>query len=447
MQKFPRVSRKVALTDRFLRALKTSGGRIEVADGGCRGLSIRCTTAGAKTWTFAYKLNGRMRRITLGEFPALSLGEARTQADQRRAQRREGDDPRALQDAERTAKAQTTLTFAELCERYIEHVKAGAKISWKTDEGYLKRPKAKFGRRPAISITKRELMDFFELLARKSKSSANRTQSTVRTMWGWAADRDHIPTNFLAGLKKVGGKENEKDRVLTLDEIREFLAALLDAQAEAEVTETVALGLKGILLTAQRPGEVAGMMLSELHDLDGAAPHWIIPRPRTKNKKSEHTVPLSPTAVLLIQEALEVSNEYAKGKNDRPVFASRFEGVTTLARHSLSQAVRRLVKDKKYADKFAKFTPHDLRRTSATLAQSKRIPRDYVKALLNHKDGDVTAVYARWHMFDEKREAVTAIESALLPLMTAPSRARISSAMRRSHHGGKTTAASRMAIK
>jgi integrase len=418
MRKFPRVSQKVALTDRFLRALKAQNGRIEVGDAGCRGLSIRCTTAGTKTWTFAYKLNGRMRRITLGEFPALGLSEARTQADERRAQRREGNDPRALQDAERTAKAQTTLTFGELCERYIEHVKAGGKISWKTDEGYLKRPKAKFGRRPAISITKRELMDFFESLARKSKSSANRTQSTVRTLWGWAADRDHIPMNFLAGLRKVGGKEKEKDRVLTADEIREFLIALV--APEVEVTATVQLALKGILLTAQRPGEVAGMMLSELHDLAGAAPHWIIPRIRTKNKKTEHTVPLSPAAVCLIQEALEVSKAYAKGKNDRPVFASRFEGVTTLARHSLSQAVRRLVKDEKNADGFAKFTPHDLRRTAATLAQSMRIPRDHVKALLNHKDGDVTAIYARWHMFDEKRETALAIEAAVLPLMSAP---------------------------
>jgi integrase len=157
-------------------------------------------------------------------------------------------------------------------------------------------------------------------------------------------------------------------------------------------------------------------MLSELHDLAGAAPHWIIPRDRTKNKKTEHTVPLSPAAVRLILEALEVSRDYAKGQNDKPVFASRFEGVTTLARHSLSQAVRRILADKK----FAKFTPHDLRRTAATLAQSLRVPRDYVKALLNHKDGDVTAIYARWHMFEEKREAAMAIEAAVSPLMSAP---------------------------
>lgn len=418
MRKFPRVSQKKSLTDGFVRALKAPGGRTEVGDAGCRGLSLRCTPAGVKTWTFAYKLNGRMRRITLGEYPALGLSEARGQADARRAQRQGGKDPRAQQDAERAAQAQSTLTFAELCERYIEQVKDRGKISWKTDEGYLKRPKAKFGKRPVVSLAKRELMDFFESIARTSKSSANRTQSTVRTMWGWAADRDHIPMNFLAGIKKIGGKENEKDRVLTADELRAFLAALADTDVEA--TEIVRMALKGILLTAQRPGEVAGMMLSELHDLSGGAPHWIIPRIRTKNKKTEHTVPLSPEAVRLILEALEFSKGYAKGKNDAPVFASRFDNVMTLARHSLSQAVRRILHDKKYTEKFAKFTPHDLRRTAATLAQSLRIPRDYVKALLNHKEGDVTAIYARWHMFEEKREAAMAIEAAVLPLMPRP---------------------------
>ena len=56
---------------------------------------------------------------------------------------------------------------------------------------------------------------------------------------------------------------------------------------------------------------------------------------------------------------------------------------------------------------------------SATLAQSLRVPRDNAKALLNHKDGDVTAIYARWHMFDEKREASLAIEAAVLPLIRA----------------------------
>jgi integrase len=64
-----------------------------------------------------------------------------------------------------------------------------------------------------------------------------------------------------------------------------------------------------------------------------------------------------------------------------------------------------------------RLTSHDLRLTAATLAQSLRIQLDYVKALLNHKDQDVTSIYARWHMFEEKREAVIAIEAGVLPLI------------------------------
>jgi integrase len=156
---------------------------------------------------------------------------------------------------------------------------------------------------------------------------------------------------------------------------------------------------------------------SELHDLDGPAPHWIIPAARTKNKLAEHAVPLSPAAVRLIgealnaskDEALDASKEEARGTNDQAVFAGRFEGVETLARHSLSQAVRRIVTD----NKLAAFTPHDLRRTGATLAQAARLPVDFIKALLNHNDKGV----ARWHMLEEKREAVIAIEAAVLPFM------------------------------
>ena len=63
--------------------------------------------------------------------------------------------------------------------------------------------------------------------------------------------------------------------------------------------------------------------------------------------------------------------------------------------------------------KLAPFTPHDLRRTAATIVQAARLPIDFVKALLNHNDKGVTGVYARCHMFDEKREAVNAINAKI----------------------------------
>lgn len=431
MQELPRVApqrkriRWPDLTDKAIKALHATEGRAVLGDGQCKGLWIRCTPAGLKTWSYAYKQDGKACRITLGEYPAMPLAKARSEVDELRSLKRGGKDPRAVQEAARAERNRVTLTVDQLCENYLAHLKASGKLSWKADERYLKRFKAhvapdpatgrglQLGKRSAFSINKLEIMDVLKTAARRSKTSANRMQSTLRTMWGWASDRDDVPMNFLAGAKKVGGKERGKDRVLTADELKTFLGALADAKVKA--TPIVRLALRGILLTAQRPSEVAGMMLSELHDLDQPNPHWIIPRLRTKNKKAEHTVPLSPAAVLLIRQGLEASKEGWEGKNDRPVFAGRFDGVRNLARHSLSQAVRRIVKHKK----LAKFTPHDLRRTAATVAQSLRVPRDYVKALLNHSDGDVTAIYARWHMFEEKREAVMAIEAAVSPLMSS----------------------------
>ena len=51
----------------------------------------------------------------------------------------------------------------------------------------------------------------------------------------------------------------------------------------------------------------------------------------------------------------------------------------------------------------APFTPHDLRRTGATIARAARLPVDFVKALLTHNDKGVTGIYARWHIRREAR--------------------------------------------
>jgi len=421
------------LADKAIAEAKRTGKRIELADGG--GLVLRCLPTGKAKWTFAYRsrAKGSMRRVTLGLYgdkpPALTLKLAREARDREEARNSQGEDPKVAQERELVEQRKGVLTFGELCDQYLDHVKAidprtgrPRKSSWKTDEGYLNRPRAKFGKRAVGSITRGEIREFLEGIAKTSPSSANRTQSTIRTMWGYANDKEILTENFLHGMKKVGGKEIEKDRVLTADELKVFFALLDDEKAE--ITDAVRLALKVILLTAQRPGEVSGMMRSELHDLEGERPHWIIPAVRTKNKKAEHTVPLSPTVIRLIQSALKIGEpEDGKDKADRPVFASRFESVGTLARHSLSQAVRRILESSRQGteegerQELAAFTPHDLRRTAATLVQAARLPIDYVKAILNHNDKGVTGVYARWHMFEEKREAVLAIEAAVLSAM------------------------------
>jgi integrase len=60
-----------------------------------------------------------------------------------------------------------------------------------------------------------------------------------------------------------------------------------------------------------------------------------------------------------------------------------------------------------------KWTPHDLRRTAATLARRHGVPRDHVRALLAHTEGDVTSIYDQYDMLAEKRAAVIKLGSAI----------------------------------
>lgn len=99
------------------------------------------------------------------------------------------------------------------------------------------------------------------------------------------------------------------------------------------------------------------------------------------------------------------------GQGDSPaVFANRFDRSLALARHSLSQALLKI----RASAGLEAFTPHDLRRTAATLAQQEGIGFEAVSALLNHTNPSITAVYARHDFGREKREAVEAIERAIL---------------------------------
>jgi integrase len=399
---------KVKLTEAMVTALKVPDGatRIEHSDSECRGLSVRVTPS-LKIWSYAYKVGGRMRRITVGEYPTIKVEEARELVNEMRKHKRAGTDPAAQRD--RLRAAPTAITFDALCTAYVAHIKV-RKSSWRNDEGHLKRPRDKFAKRAALSITKAELIALLNEIASEFRVSANRTQTTLFSLFKWATARDSVPANPLVGVEKAGGKENAKERALSTDELKAFFTAL----DKSDASDMKRRALRLIALTAQRPGEVAGMMLSELHDLDGPKPHWIIPRARTKNKRAEHTVPLSSAAVRLIKEALNVPQDEKPGANDQPVLARNLTAANTLARHQLSSVVRDVVTD----NGLMAFTPHDLRRTSATIAQSVRTPVDHVKALLNHHDKGVTGVYARWHYFEEKLAAVLGIESVVSPLMS-----------------------------
>jgi integrase len=396
------------LTDTMIRAAKADRDkRLEITDSKCQGLELRVTGTGAKSFAFQYRSrrgDNKVVRLTLGAYPDLSLASARTIADQHRKSLTEGRDPRDEKKAE-VAKAAAKAegegrTFDSVAEEYLDKYAKPNKSSWRNDESYLRRPRARWGKMPISAITDDHAAALLDDIAADAPVSANRTQSVLHKLFGWAKEpgRKYVTVNPLADLSRRT-KEKPKERVLDDAEIRKLWRGLDDPKLPAE--RSVALALKLILVTAARPGMVAGMTREELRGLDSKTPEWHLAGSRMKNGRP-FIVPLYKEAVAIIKEAMP-------DKDQTVAFRSRFHHRASIARHSLSQSLLDIID---YLG-MKKFTPHDLRRTAATVARSNGIPRDSVKALLAHIEGDVTAVYDQYDMLDEKRAAVNVLGKAL----------------------------------
>ncbi len=80
------------LTQQIIRdTLSPDNGRITLTDG--RGLQLRITSSGKRTWSLQYRFNGRMLKTTIGEWPAVSVSDARKLADAERLKLAQGVDP------------------------------------------------------------------------------------------------------------------------------------------------------------------------------------------------------------------------------------------------------------------------------------------------------------------------------------------------------------------
>ena len=392
---------KKRLTDVYLKSVKAaSGTRLEVSDAQMPGLDLRVTDAGVKTFSYRYKIPGtkKVARVTIGQYPDVSLEAARKTASGYRDDIRQGKDPRLEKGA--TIKITATMavkTFDDVADAYIEEYSKPNLSSWKNDVQLLRRPRERWGRRPFASITDDEAMDFLATLAKEAPVQANRTQSKLYQLWKWARlpGRKYARVNVFDGLP-AQGQECRRERVLDDSEIKMLWVGLDDPDCPGE--DAVKGALKLVLATMVRPGQASGALAAEMHQLTGKKPLWHIPKMRVK-KRRDIIVPLNAVAVSVINRALQEEDQVI-------VFPSRYEERGELQRNSLAQALNGRPNNQRIGIreflKMEHFTPHDLRRTAATIARRAGAPRPDVKAALDHIEGDVTDIYDKYNMLPEK---------------------------------------------
>lgn len=413
---------KALLSDPLIRAIQPDKGIVEYWDEKVSGLCLRVMPSGLRTWTFRYRPQGSstFRRQPLGRYPEVGLAKARERALEQRVAVSGGEDPQgAIQS--RREKAAKALTFGKLSAEYVERYAKAQKRSWVQDELFLRvHVLPEWNTRPAEKITRADVAALLDKIAARAPTSANRTHTILSKVFNWAIDSGLLENSPIAGMKKRA-KETAKERVLTPGEIR----ALWRALGESSIAPAVVAALRVLLLTGQRPGEIAGIALDEVKDADnGARARVEISADRMKGGRA-HIVPLAPMALEIVRD-----RQGRAGRGQTHLFASEYADRGPIARHTLSQALRRLIPslapDGPDADailtlKASPPTPHDFRRTVATGLAALGILREDRMALLAHSHGDVHAVhYDRHERFAEKRAALEKWESHVAEIIDAP---------------------------
>jgi integrase len=384
---------RVALTDRFVSGIKATE-QTDYFDelASTRGLALRVSKHGQRTWTFLFTPPGETKRarMTLGTYPATSLAQARTLAIEARGQLEQDKDPRTFL----AAQAAGTTTVAALIESYLDkRARPNLRTADEMERRLAKNVTPIIGNIRLADLHKRDMNRVVDpILKRGSRIEAARVFEDLRAIVRWAVARGDIDANPFDGMQKPEGSR-PRERALTDDEVVKVWTGLTKTLARSPACQRI---VKLCLLTAQRVGEVSGMETAEVDFVDS---NWTIPAARSKNKH-QHVVPLTDAAIAIIRQALADA-----GRGGKFVFPDK-AAVGPLPPTAVAKTLRRA--EKRFG--IPHWTAHDLRRTAVSAMGKLGVPPIVRGHIINHrsvtKAGVTLGVYDQYDYTKEKRSAL-----------------------------------------
>jgi integrase len=380
---------KRKISEVLLRRIRPKDRTFCVWDTHQRGLCVMVQPSGHKSFKCVYQHHGRARWYHVGDCAAIGLSDARRIAGRIMVQAADGKDPLAERKAERSRG-----TFAELAEAYVErHAKKNNK-SWRQADALVRRHLIpKWGKLQAADVAR---ADVRAMMARiEAPVLANQVLAAASAIFSWAMRQDLLTVNPCVRIDR--NPTASRERVLSDAEIAKFWSAFDDAGLVASSA------LKVLLLTGQRPGEIAHMRRE--HVIDG---WWTMPGepvpalgwPGTKNAQS-HRVWLPAPARELIAE---LTNEAGF------VFANARGGPIDRLDDAMRDACKKIGAERA--------TPHDLRRTHGTTVAALGFGREAMNRVQNHREGGIASVYDRHQYAEENRRVMEAVAARIMALVT-----------------------------
>lgn len=364
-----------SLTELTIRKAKPADKRYDLFDASARGLGLRVAISGTKSWFIMRRFNGRMLRITFGRYPEISLANARLKVPEVLREMADG----------RTQGQRKTDLFKIVLEEWLKKDQAKNKSVHQVKMAMYLHALPALGNMSVTSITKRDVNKMIDkVVDAGSPVAANRILAYTKRFFSWCKERDILDQSPVEAIK-LPSKENDRDRVLNLGEIKSFWISC------DKMGYPWGPIFQLLLLTGARLKEISQASWSEISISDRTLD---LPGSRTKNERA-HQIQLSVQTLKILLSLPKVEGQD---------FLFSTNGKTPVSGFS---------KVKKRLDMLCGVTNwrfHDLRRSFATHSSEKlSVSPVIVDKILNHRTGQVrgvTAVYQRGEYLAERREAL-----------------------------------------
>ena len=369
-----------------------------------RGLYLVIYPSGARSWVFRYRDGaGHDRKETIGEYPAVTLAQARAARDEMRARVKAGKPPKEA--------PAHVATFAEIAQKWHEQRAAGGQYA----PGHLatveQRLKAYLlpviGARPIDSIKRAELVELVQnLAARGTVVTAHRAAGILAQVFAYAVDSGIIESGrelVAASLSRVLPKTQAQHFATTANpgEIGAIMRAVEAYTGGAAVRAAVLF----VAYTMTRSGEARRACWQEI---DEAAALWTIPAQHMKRRRV-HKVPLSRQALAVLEQVRPLTYNGPESLIFRRTDEQPRGRTNTHGGELSDAALLRPLQIAAARGEIPKMTVHGFRAMASTVLNAQRWDKELIEMQLSHMDADrIRAVYNHAERLEERRELLQA---------------------------------------
>ena len=379
------------LTDTFVRQARHDGSSNGKKSSDGNGLYIHVTAVG-KYWRLNYRYADKQQTMALGVYPHVTLAQARQKRVLVKAALAAGRDPKEDKRAVRQAQIDASNnTFRAVALEW--HAMKAHSLSELTSKKQLAQLEKDIfpglGSRPIGTIKPPELLRALLKASERVPYTAIRLREICSQVFRQAIATGRAENNPASGLQRMLPTPVVKHRA-ALTTNQEFGQFIRDLDAYLNCYPATKLAAKFAVLTWTRSQE---MRLARWDHIDLDRKEWRVPAINMKTGKNlqAHTVPLSPQALLILEQLRPFS------ENSGRLFPGNHGADSVISENTINGLFKKIG----YA---GRQTHHGLRASARSMLSERGWNTAALERQLDHAEqSKVVAAYARSEHLVERR--------------------------------------------